>query len=338
MEGSILWFRQDLRLADNAALVAAASAGPVLPVYVLDDHAAGDWAMGGAHRWWLHHSLLSLAGGLAGLGAKLVLRRGVAADIIADLVRTTGAAAVHAGQMAEPWARQQEQAVQGVLPDGVPLHLHRASTLFDFGAVRTKTGGAYNIFTPFARAARALGAPQKPAPAPKRLAGLEAASDSLDSWHLLPAKPDWAAGFRATWTPGEAAAQTRAKAFMHGHLANYHGGRNTPGEDLTSMLSPHAHWGEVSPTQLWHQASAIGSGEGLEVYHTELLWHEFSANLLWRNPQMPEVPQRSEFAGWAGGTIRPACAHGNAARPACRSWMPACASFGRPAGCITGCG
>ena len=296
MEGSIVWFRQDLRLADNPSLVAAAAAGPVLALYVLDDEAAGAWAMGGAHRWWLHGSLQSLAADLAKLGAPLVLRRGRAADIIPDLARSIGATAVHSGHMAEPWARAQDAAVEHALPPGVVLHRHRTATLFDFGAVRTKTGGDYGIFTPFARAARAFGPPQPPLPAPRRLQALDAASDDLSTWGLLPTKPDWAAGFRATWTPGEAAAHARAKLFVAERLSGYHTGRNTPGQDLTSMLSPHLHWGELSPAQLWYGAKEVGSGEGLEVYHTELLWHEFSVNLLWRNPQMPDVPQRADFA------------------------------------------
>ena len=295
MNGSIVWFRQDLRLADNASLIAAASAGPVLPVYVLDDEAAGAWAMGGAHRWWLHHSLQALAAALAKAGATLVLRHGRASTIIPELVKAAGATAVHTGQMAEPWARAQEQAVQSALPEGTPLHLHRTATLFEFGAVRTKTGGDYTIFTPFARAARVLGQPDAPQPAPTRLQALEAKSDKLDSWRLLPTKPDWAAGFRDTWNPGESGGHERAERFMAERLAGYHTGRNTPGEDLTSMLSPHLHWGELSPAQLWHRAAEIGSGEGLDTYHTELLWHEFSSNLLWRNPQMPDAPQRADF-------------------------------------------
>ena len=118
MTGSIVWFRQDLRVADNAALSAAAAAGPVLPVYILDDEAAGDWAMGGAHRWWLHGSLVSLADTLAALGAKLVLRRGRAASILPELLQAAGADSVHAGQAAEPWAREQQEAVQSALPPG----------------------------------------------------------------------------------------------------------------------------------------------------------------------------------------------------------------------------
>ncbi len=295
MDGSVVWLQQNLRLADNAPLLAAAASGRVLPLYVLDDEAVGEWALGGAHRWWLHHSLQSLGKALAELGAPLVLRRGNPAAIIAKLVRETGAVSVHAGQMAEPGARAQQEAVRAALPSGVPLHLHRTATLFDFGTVRTKTGGAYGIFTPFARAARALGPPAPPRPGPDRLQGLEAKSERLETWRLLPTKPDWSAGFRETWQPGEASAQARARQFMAGSLNAYHEGRNTPGEDLTSMLSPHLHWGELSPAQLWHWASEAGSGQGLEVYQSELLWHEFSTNLLWRDPKMPETPQRGDF-------------------------------------------
>ena len=292
---SLVWYRQDLRVADHPALRAAAACGAVLPVYVLDDAAAGEWAMGGAHRWWLHGSLTSLGRDLEALGAPMVLRRGEAAAILPELGRATGAVAVHGGLSVEPWARAQEQAVAAALPDGVPLHLHRSSLLFDPGTICTKTGGHYAVYTPFARAARAKGHPPKPEPAPKQLKGVAAKSEPIESWGLLPTKPDWAAGLRETWQPGETGAHARAQRFMKEHLNSYHEGRNTPGENRTSMLSPHSHWGELSPAQLWHWALAEGSGEGLERYLAELLWHEFSANLLWHNAFIPEAPMRAEF-------------------------------------------
>jgi deoxyribodipyrimidine photo-lyase len=292
---SLVWFRQDLRLADNGALRAAAAAGPILPVYVLDEAAGGDWGLGGAHRWWLHHSLEALGRDLTRLGAPLVLRRGAADRVIPALAAEVGAVAVHAGRMVEPWARQQEAAVGKALPEGVALHLHRAATLFDPGTVVTKTGGPFGIYTPFARAARAKVHPPPPEPAPKRLEGASAHSESLAAWRLLPTKPDWAGGFRDTWTPGEAGAHARAQLFMREKINGYDAGRNTPGEDRTSMLSPHSHWGEISPAQLWHMALAAGSGDGLETYLAELLWHEFSANLLWHHPHLPESPLRPEF-------------------------------------------
>src|ERR1700712_4016361 len=89
---ALVWFRQDLRLADNPALRVAAEGGrAVLALYVLDDAAAGQWKMGGAHRWWLHYSLAALAKSLEAIGGSLVLRRGDAATIIADLVQEIGA-------------------------------------------------------------------------------------------------------------------------------------------------------------------------------------------------------------------------------------------------------
>ncbi len=292
---AVVWFRQDLRMADNPALIAAATAGRVLPVFVLDDDAAGQWAMGGAHRWWLHGSLASLARDLAEAGAPLVLRRGSAARIIPELVASCEATAVHAGQMVEPWARAQDEAVAKALPEGVELQLHRAATLFEPGSIRTKTGGTFAIYTPFANAARAVPAPPAPKPAPKRLHGVDSESDKLESWHLLPTKPDWAEGLRDTWQPGEASAQDRLKRFLKDKLDQYPTGRDLPGEDRTSMLSPHLHWGELSPAQVWHAAEQAGSGEPLHVFMAELLWHEFSAHLLWANASMGEESQRADF-------------------------------------------
>ena len=293
----LVWFRQDLRLADNPSLHEAAASGrPVLAVYVLDDAAAGQWRMGGAHRWWLHHSLTALAQDLAGIGGALVLRRGDAAAIIPDMVRKTGADAVHAGLLVEPWARRQADAVARALGEHATLTLHRASTLLDMDAVRTKTGGVYGIYTPFSRACRAMGPPPEPLPAPKRLTAVKAKSDRLDDWGLLPTRPDWAGGLRDAWSPGEAAGHARMRQFVGDALDDYPQGRNIPGRDLTSMLSPHLHWGELSPAQLWHAAAKAGHGQALEIFQNEILWHEFSAYLLWHHPHLPDQPLRPDYA------------------------------------------
>ena len=211
---SVVWFRQDLRLADNPALHEAAANGcTILPVYVLDDAAAGAWATGGAQRWWLHHSLAALAHDLKALGATLVLRRGDAAAIIPALAREAGATEVHAGRLIEPWARRQADRVAEALGD-IPLHQHRSATLFDIDAIQTKSGGVYGVYTPFARACRAMGEVPPPLPAPKRLTAATAPSDALADWGLLPTRPDWAGGLRETWQPGEAGAHARMQRFM----------------------------------------------------------------------------------------------------------------------------
>lgn len=296
----IVWFRNDLRLHDQAALSDAARGGaPVLGVYVLDDAAAGAWALGGAARWWLHHSLAALAEGLGRHGVKLVLRRGDTAAELADIAAASGAADIHTGGAMEPHARRAEKAV-AALPS-VTLHRHRTVTLFDPEAIKTQSGGVYGVFTPFSRACRARGVAE-PRPLPRTLVGAPAVrSDTLADWALLPTKPDWAAGLRATWTPGEHGAASRLKAFR-AHIAHYDVRRNLPGEPGTSMLSPHLHWGEVSPAQVWHAAEAAESGKGVETYQTEVIWREFSQYLLWHNPTLPERPLRPEFAKMATRT------------------------------------
>ena len=296
---TILWFRQDLRLADHAALAAAVASGrPVIPLFILDDADAGPWALGGAAKWWLHHSLASLAASLEDRGAGLVLRRGRAADILPALLAETGADTIHAGRRHEPWARTVEAALDAALPGQV--RWHRTTTLFDLDSIRTKTGGIYGIYTPFANSLRLRGEPE-PLPPPARIeAPPLPPSDTLADWNLLPSKPDWAGGFRETWSPGEPAANDRLAAFVAEHVHGYDIGRNRPGEPHTSMLSAPLHWGELSPGQVWHAARTAkpadaGQG-GLAVYLGELLWREFAAYLLFHNPHLPEQPLRPRFA------------------------------------------
>jgi deoxyribodipyrimidine photo-lyase len=295
----LLWFRHDLRLADHAALQAAVASGRrVLPVFVLDDSAG--WAPGGASRWWLHHSLAALAASLHARGAPLVLRRGSPLAEIPKLAKQAGADAVHVGAAVEPAARQADRALAEALQaDGVALHRHRTTMLFNPDQLRTQAGGVYGVYSPFARAAFAAGGPKPPLSAPATIAGATPpTSDRLDAWGLLPAQPDWAGGLRATWTPGEAGAAARLRDFLTAGLQSYDARRNLPGVPGTSMLSPHLHFGELSGPTAWHAAigAAQHRGKGLETFLRELLWREFSIYLLWHHPDLPETPLRVEFA------------------------------------------
>jgi deoxyribodipyrimidine photo-lyase len=303
---AILWFRNDLRLSDHAALHAAIETGrPVLPVFILDDTSAGPWALGGASRWWLHNSLVALRDSLRQRGSDLMLRRGDSVTIIQALAGETGE--VFTGGSFDPLSRQVDKTVAQAL--GGRLHRMRTTTLFHPDSIRTKTGGAYSVYTPFANACLALGGPKPPRSAPAEILAAEiAASDRLEDWGLLPAKPDWAAGLRDTWTPGEAGAIDRAEGFLTGGLAGYAAARDQPAGDGTSMLSPHLHFGEISAPQLWHLAHARPNGKGRETFIRELLWREFCANLLWHNPGLPETPLKSEFARMPWRDDKPALA------------------------------
>jgi len=291
----LLWFRNDLRLDDHAALHAALETGqPIVPVYVLDD-AAGR-PPGGASRWWLHHSLASLAVDLEARGAPLVLRQGDARAEIPSLVAETGATAVFTGGSPEPGARVLDRAVAETL-DRVRLHRMRTTMLFHPDSVRTKSGGAFSVYTPFANACQALGGPLPPRPAPDRIPGLTPPrSDRLMDWALLPDHPDWAGGLRETWTPGEAGARARLAGFMAEPLADYAADRDRPDRDGTSMLSPHLHFGEISAARVWHEIQSQPPTESRHSFIRELLWREFCLHLLWHHPTMPEAPLRSAFA------------------------------------------
>lgn len=299
---SILWYRQDLRLSDHAALAAAMkSGGPVLPVFVLDDAAAGEWQTGSAGRWWLHHSLTALMASLEKIGSTLILAHGDTRKILPALARETGATDIHTGGGPEPWARTLDRDLSQLLEqDGRKLHRHRTRMMFNPETIRNGSGGVYGVYTPFGKACHAAGGPKPPLTAPDHIPLPETlpASDDLKNWRLLPGKPDWAGGLQKTWQPGEAGGRARLEAFLEHGLAGYADRRNLPGIASTSMLSPHIVWGEISLAEIWFAAerAADGHGRGLETFHKELLWREFSTYLLWHHPGLPEQPLRPAFA------------------------------------------
>ena len=272
-EPRLIWFRQDLRLADQAAVAAAASAGPVAAVYVLDDAVAGPWAIGGAQRWWLHHSLTALRTALARHKVPLILRRGDAVREVAAVAEAIGAAEVHALHHYEPWWQEAEAA----LGKAVFLVLHQGTRLVPPDQVRTGAGGRYRMFTPFWRALRQQMPPEPPARAPTKIVGWlgEVASDDLGEWDLLPTKPDWSTGF-TVWTPGEAGAKRRLDRFVD-HVEDYDEARNLPSIEGTSRFSPHLHFGELSPAQVWHR---LDGKAGAEPFLRELAWRDFTGNLI----------------------------------------------------------
>ncbi|WP_298284148.1 deoxyribodipyrimidine photo-lyase [Acidocella sp.] len=286
----LMWFRGDLRLADNPALHAACAAGgPVALVYVLDERA------GAASRWWLHQSLTALSREIEPLGGHLILRRGEPLAVIPALAAEIGAGAVHVARAFEPAHRALDRALDASLKThGIALHRHQSLSLFAPERILTKTGTPYGVFTPFAKACQEAGIPDDACPRPARIQGVQAPGDDLASWALLPTRPDWAGGLRAEWQPGEAGAQQRLNAFLAGPMAAYATARDLPGRPGTSKLSPHIHFGEISPRRLWHAATQA-EGQGTATFLKELLWREFSLHLLWQHPTLRTRPIRPEF-------------------------------------------
>jgi len=289
-EPQIVWLRRDLRLVDQAAFHAAAQAGPVIPVYILDDETPAHRRMGAASRWWLHHSLDSLAHDLARHHSQLVLRRGRAVDELVKLAAETGATTIHAIRHYEPWWRK----AQGELKQHLSLELHDGNYLLPPGAVSTGSGTPYKIFTPFKNAMFAAidGFDILPEPALSSPADWPA-SESLADWDLLPTAPDWAGGFREAWTPGTGPAEERFEWFKD-QVATYREDRELPSLDGSSRLSPQLHFGEVSPRMLW-QGLEGDSGRGAGFFKAELLWRDYAQNLICEFPTYPERSFREGY-------------------------------------------
>jgi deoxyribodipyrimidine photo-lyase len=287
---TIVWFRRDLRLSDQAALAATAAKGPVIPVYILDDETPKHRAMGRASRWWLHHSLASLDAALRDKGSRLILRRGRCDTQLAAIAEETGAKQVHVQRHYEPWWRNAEKAVAKQLD----LVCHDGNYLAPPGSVTTGSGGLYKIYTPFWRALKERMPPSPPADSPREISAPAKwpASDKLADWHLVPTRPDWATGFAAEWAPGEEGARSRVADFID-EAADYDARRNLPSVEGSSRLSPHLHFGEVSPAFIWHRVADAGGS--VDVFLSEVGWRDYAQNVILQFPDYGGRSAREAF-------------------------------------------
>ncbi|MDX2376493.1 DNA photolyase family protein [Microbacterium sp. LRZ72] len=310
---SIVWLRDDLRLADNPALRAALDRdGPVIVLYVLDEASPGIRPLGGAARWWLHGSLASLGERLRDKGGDLVLRRGPADEVVREVVADAGAGAVFWNRRYGGAEREIDAGLKTALrDDGVEVASFGASLLFEPWTVKTGAGGPYSVYTPFWKACLALPAPRAPLPEPGEVpgAGTRLASDRLEDWELLPTRPDWAGGLRETWEPGEPAARARLRQFLNDDLADYDRARDEPAAGVTSQLSPRLRWGEISPFTVWHETvSARESGAesgAASRFLSEIGWREFAAHVLFHHPDLATVNLRRDFDAFPWPRLRP---------------------------------
>lgn len=302
----ILWFRQDLRLSDNPALTQAVATGqPVLPIYILDDTNAGDWKMGGASRVWLHHSLAALN---ARLNGQLRLFKGNPETLLPALIAATSASKIFWNRCYEPWRIARDTRLKDTL--SIPCHSENGSVLWEPWTIRKKDGTPYRVFTPFYRnGCLSAPPPRTPLPEPAHIPLYNADCPSalpLERLALLPTSPRWDTGMMSYWQVGEIAAQKRLDHFLDQGLKGYKDGRNFPEKPHTSRLSPHLHFGEISPHQVWAASSYAGihhkAESDLDCFHSELGWREFAHALLYDIPSLPEKPLNPKFESfdWAG--------------------------------------
>jgi deoxyribodipyrimidine photo-lyase len=288
---ALVWFRQDLRISDNPALRAAAAAGQILPVYILDDANSGEWAMGAASRAWLHHSLQSLD---RSLGGRLKLFAGDASEIIGSLVDKLPIRAVYWNRCYEPWRSRRDTQIKSALTAaGIEVESFNASLLWEPWQVQKPDGGPYRVFTPFFRkGCLSSEPPREPLAPPDELPGAALSIADclpLDALELLP-RENWYRDLLGHWRVGEQGARRRLEEFCDTAIADYRDARDFPAREATSRLSPHLHFGEISPHQAWHragQAAMHERGDGPAHFQRELAWREFSHHLLYHFPDLP---------------------------------------------------
>ena len=290
--------------------MAAVAAGTVLPIYILDDKNSAEWAMGAASRCWLHHSLLALN---AALNGRLMVAHGDALTLIPQLLADTNIHVIHWNRCYEPWRIQRDKILKEKLSSaGIESKSFNGSLLWEPWQVLKSDQTPYKVFTPYYRRGCLQSQPPAlPLAAPERiqcaeLPELPASSNALfamgekaiEALELLPTIA-WDKGMRETWDIGEAAAQQRLQRFLETGLDGYKTGRNIPSQQNVSRLSPHLHFGEISPRQVWHSAQIHGQEAGadndLDCFLSEMGWREFSYYLLYYNPALMRTNIQSKF-------------------------------------------
>lgn len=302
---SLVWFRNDLRVEDNPALTAAVNRGnPIVPVFIWEPSEYGDWPPGAACRWWLHQSLQAMQKKLKSLGSRLILRKGSSEKTLSLLAGETKASALFWNRQYEPALRKRDQHVEKSLSEQLEsVASFNGNLMFEPDEIRTKQGGPYRVFTPYWKRCLDQDEPREPLPAPKKLPRPQVwpKSEALDAFQLEP-KINWAGGLQKNWTPGENGADIRLTRFLDRAACDYQNQRDYPGERGTSELSPHLHFGEISPHQIWHAVRDVTgddlrtvAGKSGKVYLTELGWREFAHHVLYHFPHTAENPLNEKF-------------------------------------------
>ncbi len=296
----LVWFREDLRIADNPALSAAAATGsPVLCCYILDEESAEVRPRGGASRWWLHGSLAALNVELESLKAGLLLFTGAAREVLPSLIKESGCSQVFWNRRYGPERQIDVELKERLRDEGIAVTSFEGRLIQEPGRLTTKSGTPFKVFTPFHKAALRAERSSEPLPAPRSLpaapvpARLLERTVALEALRLEPTKPDWAKEMRASWTRGEEGAHERLYTFLENGFQGYATMRNRPDLESTSLLSPSLHFGEITPRQVAHAARhAIDSGRSpaserdFESLRSELGWRDFSYELLFDNGEI----------------------------------------------------
>ncbi|MHA7840968.1 MAG: cryptochrome/photolyase family protein [Gammaproteobacteria bacterium] len=291
----IHWFRQDLRLKDNPSFYHGAKKGQLLPLYIFDDHHSSKKPIGAASQCWLHHSLTQLNEQLEN---HLMIAKGDPLDIIPKLIKSHHIDAVYWNRCYEPWQQKRDHKLIEQLKDqGITVETYNGSLLWEPWEIQTKEGSHYKVFTPFYKKG-CLNAmePRTPLPKPQKISYVshKKQMETIESLNLLPSL-SWGKKIMDTWRVGETAAKKSLNTFIDDHLSHYDEGRNFPANQHISRLSPHLHWGEISPHEIWHAIKKLSQTNSTASFLSELGWREFSYNLLYHHQTLPYKNLQEKF-------------------------------------------
>ena len=292
---AIHWFRQDLRLSDNPALYDGAKNNSILPIYILDDKNSKDLSMGAASKFWLHHSLASLD---KSLNENLSIYQGDPLEILLDIINRLNIEEIYWNRCYEPWRIKRDTLIKKELEsNGIKVTTLNGSLLWEPWTIKKGDGTPYKVFTPFFRKGCLLSdEPRKPLPTPNNLDFLHDNDKSLEinDLALLPSIR-WDIEMKPFWNIGEDGANKRLSEFLGNGIENYKKGRNFPAKPFVSRISPHMHFGEISPNQAWYAAKNKGNAASIDHFLSELGWREFSYTQLYFNPELPNKNLQSKF-------------------------------------------
>jgi deoxyribodipyrimidine photo-lyase len=291
----IHWFRQDLRLSDNPALFEAAKNNSILPIYILDDKNSKEHAMGEASRFWLHHSLNTLN---ISLDQNLSIFNGDPLEIILEIADRLDIEEIYWNRCYEPWRIKRDTHIKKELESkGIKVNTFNGSLLWEPWTIKKADGTPYKVFTPFYRkGCLKFKEPREPLPIPKNINLLRDTINpqSINDLSLLPSF-DWGINMECYWNIGEDGAHQRLEEFLKNGIENYKEGRNEPSKPFVSRLSPHFHFGEISPNQAWYAAMHKSEDINVDTFCSELGWREFSYTQLYFNPELPKKNLQSKF-------------------------------------------
>lgn len=298
---SIVWFRNDLRLADNLALDAAIKTNqPILPIFIYDTNTAKE--LGAASKWWLHKSLIELKKNLQEIGADLIIKSGNATKIITEIALTHKASNVFWNRRYDNNGILQDTTIkEQLLNQNIACKSFNSYLLFEPQTIKNKQGEYFKVFSAFWKHCLSNNQPPKPLQKPiflKFQNDLKTLSDTVESLELLP-NHSWINNLDNHWQPGEKNAAQTFENFLNSNLNNYTINRDYPLLDSTSKLSPHLRFGEISPRQIWHTINNYIAANKLEndgaKFISELGWREFAYHTLFNQPDIKTIPLNKKF-------------------------------------------